>query len=286
MTLNKRHQQCHQEVNSVLGVTGQTLRWNTEQREQYKEKIGSAGGKRSRAGMQASSILIISSISALPALVTSKACSHAAQCLPWIMEAALCPAKSSLLNSLPRYSDTLQPRRDALARRKHGLVGASGDASAQGPDRSTDEGEASLLCATNTTWLWPGSSSVKPNPSFGSAFIGVRCCRSFWNAPLGVIHGTEGVVGSFFSLSISCLFDPSATRDELKCAYFFLRTSHVIFMLLTQVELLEAVLSVTHNQARKHFSYGKITGYSFTQQITSISTLEAFWIYSISKSHQ
>lgn len=60
-----------------------------------------------------------------------------------------------------------------------------------------------------------------------------------------MIHGTEGMVGSFFSLSISYLFDPSATRDKLKCAYFFVRMSHVI-LLLTQVELLEAVLSVTH----------------------------------------
>lgn len=63
---------------------------------------------------QAGGSLIVSSISLLPALVTSKACSHAAQCLPWIIETTPCPAKSSPLNSLPRHSDTLQPRRDSF----------------------------------------------------------------------------------------------------------------------------------------------------------------------------
>lgn len=32
------------------------------------------------------------------------------------------------------------------------------------------------------------------------------------------------------------------------------------FLLLAQVEVLEAVLSVTHKQARKHFSSGKFAG--------------------------
>lgn len=116
MTLNNRHQQCHPEVNSVLRISSQILRGITkdERGEKKQEKIGSAGGKRTWAGMQASSSLVVSFISVLPALVTSKACSHAAQCLPWIIETALRPAQSSLLNSPPRHSDTLQPRRDSF----------------------------------------------------------------------------------------------------------------------------------------------------------------------------
>lgn len=85
------------------------------------------------AAGQAGSSFIVSSISLLPALVTSKACSHAAQCLPWIIETTPCPAKSSPLNSLPRHSDTLQPRRDSftLKHRNPAAPRPPGDTSAQ-----------------------------------------------------------------------------------------------------------------------------------------------------------
>lgn len=166
VTLNNRHLQCHPEVNSVLRASTQTLRWIAEQGEKREENIGSAGGKRSRVSMQASSGLIVSSISVLPALVTSKACSHAAQCLPWIIETTLCPEKSSLLNSLPRHSDTLQPRRDSftLTHRNTALLRPLGTRALSGP-----QSQRSLLCSTNTT-LWPGSRSAEPNPSFGFSF--------------------------------------------------------------------------------------------------------------------
>lgn len=132
MTLNNRHQQCHPEVNLVLRIylsnpqrcykTGWWWWWGGGQVQKW-------------TGMQASSILIISSISALPALVTSEACSHAARCLPWIMETALRPARSSPLNSPPHQpSDTLRPRRDSFTLTHTGTMmpGISGgDASSQ-----------------------------------------------------------------------------------------------------------------------------------------------------------
>lgn len=103
--------------------------------------------------MQAGSSLIVSSISVLPALVTSKACSHAAQCLPWIIETALRPAQSSLLNSPPRHSDTLQPRRDSFTLTHRNMVcwGLWGHKLSAGSNHSAEEGEASLLCSTYTT---------------------------------------------------------------------------------------------------------------------------------------
>lgn len=167
MTLNNRHQQCHPEVNSVLRISSQILRGITkdERGEKKQEKIGSAGGKRTWAGMQASSSLVVSFISVLPALVTSKACSHAAQCLPWIIETALRPAQSSLLNSPPRHSDTLQPRRDSFTLTHRNMVcGASGDTN---HNRYTDKGESRPLVLHRRdplTWI---SGSVEPNLSFG-----------------------------------------------------------------------------------------------------------------------
>lgn len=175
MTLNSRHQRCHPEVNSVLRVFSRTLRGITKLGgggDKKRRKCGSAGGKRSRADMQASGSLIVSSISVLPALVTSKACSHAAQCLPWIIETTLCPAQSSLLNSPPRHSDTLQPRRDSftLAHRNTVCRGLWGHELSAGTNHGTGEREAAPPPRSANTTLWPGSRSVEPNPSIGFSF--------------------------------------------------------------------------------------------------------------------
>lgn len=171
MTLKNRHQQCHPEVNLVWKSLHWTLRGNKSQGGKQGENIGGSGGKRRQAGMQASSSLIVSSISVLPALVTSRACSHAARCLLWIIETTLCPVQSSLLNSPPRHSDTLRSRRDSFTLTHRNMVcrGLWGCKLSAGTNRSTEEGGGSLLCSTNTT-PWPGSRSVELKPSSGLSF--------------------------------------------------------------------------------------------------------------------
>lgn len=118
-----------------------------------------------QACRQAGSSLVVSFISVLPALVTSKACSHAAQCLPWIIETALRPAQSSLLNSPPRHSDTLQPRRDSFTLTHRNMVcrGLRGHQSQSLHQRGRSR-PLVLHRHDPLTWI---SGSVEPNPSFG-----------------------------------------------------------------------------------------------------------------------
>ena len=147
MTLNSRHQQFYPEVNSVLRVFSQTLTGITKLRaggRQEEEKMWKCWWQTQPGRHAGNGSLIVSSISVLPALVTSKACSHAAQCLPWIIETTLCPAQSSLLNSPPRHSDTLQPRRDSftLAHRNTVCRGLWGHELSAGTNHGTEEGEA------------------------------------------------------------------------------------------------------------------------------------------------
>lgn len=179
-------------------------------KKKLEEKIGSAGGK---PGRQASSSLIVSSISPLQALVTSKACSHAAQCLPWIIETTPCPAKFSPLNSLPRHSDTLQPRRDSftLAHRNTALPRPLGmwALSATPPPPPPHTGGVKPAAHTPQTWPFDLDqdqwNQIHP---LGSAFIGLKCCHRFCSTLLGMIHGTEATVSVFPPQSLGCSTHP------------------------------------------------------------------------------
>lgn len=155
------------------------------------------------ARQESSSSLIAPSISVLPALVTSKACSHAAQCLPWIIETTLCPAQSSPLNSPPRHSDTLQPRRDSftLTQRNMGLLRApEGRKASQRAPITAQTRETPTYCTPQTRPFDPDRDQWNQIHPLGSAFIGAKCCHSFCSVLLGVIHGTEGMLSFFFYL--------------------------------------------------------------------------------------
>lgn len=133
--------------------------------------------------MQASRSLIVSSISVLLALVTSKACSHAAQCLPWIIETALGPAQFSPLNSPPRHSDTLQPRRDSftLAHRNTDRRGPWGRMLSVGTNHSAHRREKPASRASQTRPFDLDRDQRNQSHPLGSAFIRVKGCHRFFS---------------------------------------------------------------------------------------------------------
>lgn len=176
--------------------------------------MGNIGGKCSRAGRRQPHRFIHFSS---PALVTSKACSHAAQCLPWIIETTPCPAKSSPLNSLPRHSDTLQPRRDSftLKHRNPVLAKASGDSSAQRAAHHRPPLARPYPHHSHSTEGWPltlrkhdplTQIRISGTVSFGlSLHWREKCCHRFCRTLLAMIHRSLSVL--FYPKPLtSCLF--------------------------------------------------------------------------------